>query len=246
MSWEGSGPVVALLHGFTLRGVSFARVAAGRNAVAPDLPGHGATDVNPIRMGATVAALATWLESTRPALVVGYSMGGRVALHLGLDRPELVPRMLLVSTGLGIADAHERAARTRSDERLAATIEKSGVARFIERWIDHPIAGTARVDPQLRMADSANRLGHDPLLLAEALRALGPAGHGPLHDRLADLEMPTAWMAGSLDPAYAEIARVGAAASDGEATVVAGAGHNLILEAPESVGAVIDRLVREG
>ena len=243
-SWEGVKPAVAFLHGFTLRGTSFAHVASGHKALAPDLPGHGSTKITPITLNSTLVALAAWLKSCRPALLAGYSMGGRIALHLGFMYPKLVPRLLLISTGLGIVDPHARVVRANSDARLAMAIEQGGVKRFIDDWINHPIAGTGRMKAPLREVDRAGRIGHDPLLLAAALRALGPASHTPLHNRLGNLDIPTTWMAGSLDPEYATIARTSAATSSGKAIVVPDAGHNLVLEAPDAVGAVVDRLLR--
>ena len=242
-SWRGSGPAVAFLHGFTLRGTSFARIASGHKALAPDLPGHGSTKITPISLNSTLIALAAWLKSCRPALLAGYSMGGRIALHLGFMYPELVPHLLLISTGLGIVDPHARATRAKSDARLAIAIEQGGVARFIDGWINHPIAGTGRMGAPLREVDRASRMGHDPLRLAAALRALGPGSHTPLHNRLSDLDIPTTWMAGSLDPRYTTIAQTSAAASSGEAVVVPDAGHNLVLEAPDAVGAIVERLL---
>ncbi len=193
-------------------------------------------------METAVSSIGVWLAAVQPDLVAGYSMGGRLALHVALQRPGVVPAMLLISTGLGIADTAERAARRAADAELAAGILRDGTEAFIDRWMDHPVAGTGRVAAELRERDRQHRLVHEPVGLAAALVGLGPAAHEPLHDRLGELEMPLGWMAGSDDPAYARIAEEAAALSGGKAVIVDGAGHNLVLEAPDAVGKAIDGL----
>lgn len=193
-------------------------------------------------MAAAVAALAAWLQSARPDVVAGYSMGGRIALHLALEHPGLIPALLLISAGLGIPDEQARARRAAADATLAAAIVSEGVEAFIDRWIDHPVAGTGRLAAPLREADRLIRLGHNPQHLSAAVVGLGPAAHEPLHNRLGELTMPVVWMAGSEDRAYTDIARAGAAASGGELVIVPACGHSLALEAPGAVGDQLDRL----
>ncbi len=245
-SWGEHGPTTAALHGFTQRGVTFERLATGRSILAPDLPGHGATEIVPTDMPGAVAALAAWLRSVGPDVVAGYSMGGRIALHVALEHPGLVPTLLLISAGLGIRQEQDRARRAAADAALAATISAEGVEAFIDRWIDHPIAGTQRLPSRLREADRLARLEHGPEALADAAVGLGPAAHEPLHERVAELMMPVVWMAGAEDNSYAEIARIGAAATGGDLVIVPGCGHSLVLEAPVAVGDQIDRLATAG
>ena len=93
------------LHGFTLTGAQFSGLTAAApcRILAPDLPGHGRTDVAPVTLDATLDALGEWIESLGgPVPVLGYSQGGRIALVLALARPELVDRLMLVSASPGI------------------------------------------------------------------------------------------------------------------------------------------------
>ncbi len=234
--WEGEGQTVIGLHGFTLRGAMFNGVVGRRSFVAPDLPGHGRSRVDDISMTGTVGALATWIETIDDrGVVVGYSMGGRVGLHLALERPDLVPGLVLISSGLGIVDPTERRTRRSADEALASRIVEMGVERFIDGWLEHPIAGTGHLPEGVRAADRTLRLVHEAAPLAAALIGLGPANHEPLHERLGELTMPVTWMAGGNDPTYALLAHDAAARTGAKAVIVEGAGHNLVLERPATV-----------
>src|SRR3954468_19428282 len=114
---------IVLLHGFTQTRQSWRRTIAaldGRytRVVAPDLPGHGQmSERRPASLAATLAYLRALVDE--PHVLAGYSMGGRVALHAALARPERVRRLVLVGASPGLGDAAERAARRRADEALA-------------------------------------------------------------------------------------------------------------------------------
>src|SRR3954454_18833816 len=108
-----------LLHGFTQTRQSWRRTIAalgGRyRALAPDLPGHGlAAERRPASFAAGTAYVRA-LGGERSTLV-GYSMGGRIALNAALALPGSVERLVLVGASPGIADASEREQRRLADE----------------------------------------------------------------------------------------------------------------------------------
>ncbi len=243
----GAGPLLVALHGFTLTGAQFAPLATylDRHVLAPDLPGHGATSVTPVDLPTTIDAIAGWLtDLATPVPIVGYSMGGRVAMSLALDHPELVDRLVVISAGPGIRDPKQRAARARNDKHLAARIREVGVDRFLDDWLDAPITSTAAVDETTSSADRAIRQGNSGSGLAAALRGLGQGVSPYLGDRLGELAMPLLTVAGGNDVQYREhAASLAAAAGDGIHQVVAGVGHNVVLEAPEALGALIEEFL---
>src|SRR4051794_22462088 len=124
-------PALVLLHGFTQTRQSWRRTIAaldGRytRTVALDLPGHGQlSERRPASLAATLAYLAALVDV--PHVLAGYSMGGRVALHAALARPQLVQRLVLVGAGPGLATEAERAERRAADEGLAGLLEAIGV-----------------------------------------------------------------------------------------------------------------------
>ncbi len=238
-TWPGRAPALVCLHGFTLHGGMFAPLA-GRlpnRILAPDLPGHGSTTVDPVDFATTVAVVAGWLRTLeRPPPLLGYSQGGRVALHVAQHHPEALAHLVLVSTATGLPPA-ARAARRRTDQELAQRIEDQGVAQFLDDWTAHPLVGTNRVDESRAAADRAIREENTAAGLAAALRGLGQGVMEAVDP--ARLTVPLTWIAGAHDERYAAAAQRHAAARNGTAIIVPAAGHNVVLEAPDALAAAV-------
>lgn len=237
----GVAEKVVLLHGFTQTGRSWERVErmakqAGHALATPDLRGHGASAaVRPVDFPHVVADVAGLAED---AVLCGYSMGGRIALHTALAHPQRVRRLVLISTTAGIEDAAQRAQRRAADEALAAEIERDGIESFAARWAAQPLF--AGLPPDAAQAARADRLRNEGPGLAAALRGLGSGVMEPVWDRLDELRMPVAVLAGERDAKFVAIAhRLAGALPDASLVVVPGAGHALHLEAPREVAAAL-------
>jgi 2-succinyl-6-hydroxy-2,4-cyclohexadiene-1-carboxylate synthase len=186
-----------------------------RYRIAIDLPGHGgssAIDAPPeMHFDLLVAALDPALRALAPDGfdLWGYSMGGRVALAYALStRAPGLRRLILESASPGLESAEERTARREADDALAASLEREGLAPFVERWEALPLFATERKLPATVQAEiRAGRLAQDPHRLASALRGLSPGRQTPLWDRLAALQVPTLLVTGVLDARYQAIAR---------------------------------------
>ncbi len=235
---------VVALHGFTLHGGMYEGLAAASNLTiaAPDLPGHGRTTVAPVTMRTAVDAIADLLARHDKPLLLGYSQGGRVALHVSLAYPKLVGSLILISTSPGLGE-RARAMRRAADDGLADRIERIGTERFITEWLANPLVATDDVDRQLREADRAMRMENSAAGLAAALRGIGQAAVADSSERISDLQMPTVFMAGSEDPAYCDHATAMAESCGERPVLIEGAGHNVVLEATDAVAAVMRRLV---
>ncbi len=228
-----------LVHGFTQTGRSWDvvadRLATTHEIVAVDAPGHGGSG----EVAADLPTGAGLLGATGDrATYVGYSMGGRLALHFAVARPDLVDRLVLVSATAGVEDADERAARRRADEELAASIERDGVDAFLTRWLAQPLFATLPAEA----AQRADRSRNTAAGLASSLRLAGTGTQEPLWDALPALTMPVLLVAGALDRKFAAIAeRMATALPDATLAVVEGAGHTVHLEQPATFVDLLER-----
>lgn len=246
---------VVLLHGFSGTHRAWDGVAARLRPErylprALDLPGHGdAADAHGVGEEAiTFAGCVSHVLDRAPRRFVlcGYSLGGRVALHVALAAPERVARLVLVSTTAGIEDASERAERSASDHRLAGELERGGWAgfdSFIERWRTQPLfaADPAEVGALAREDQRRNR----PEALAAVLRGVGSGEMQPLWDRLPELTMPVTVLVGDRDAKFLALGeRMVALLPDAE-LVIAPGGHGLPLENPAAVADALQRIDAE-
>lgn len=239
--FAGDPPSLVALHGFTLHGGMFAGLAAriGLHLLAPDLPGHGRTTVTPVRMATAVAALAEWLTSLPgPVPVLGYSQGGRVALQLAIGHPALVSHLILVSTSPGLDEA-DREARSKADARMADHIEKMGIDASLDEWLYNPITATTAVSEDLRRADIELRRENTAHGLAAALRGMGQGATPDGRAALVTLPMPIAIIAGGRDVKYTGVAGDMARSRGEEPIIIPGVGHNVILEDPGGLAAIV-------
>ena len=190
------------LHGFTQRGSMWDEVAAlaGGEWSTPDLPGHGGRPA--CSWEEAVALVGGLLEGVAPPrCLVGYSMGGRLALAVALDHPSLVDRLVVVSAAAGIEEGADRQRRRAEDLALADRLEAMGVGAFVDEWLSRPLfAGLAARPPEWRAADREARAGNDAAGLAAALRLLGQGAQPYLGDRLGELRMPVLLVAGGRRP----------------------------------------------
>jgi 2-succinyl-6-hydroxy-2,4-cyclohexadiene-1-carboxylate synthase len=238
---------VVLLHGFGGTRRAWDGVAARLDPerylpLALDLPGHGQRAAQSGAGGLpSFSGCVEQVLAAAPAhfTLGGYSLGGRIALHVAIAAPERVTRLVLVSTSPGIEDAAERAARRESDELLARRLEEEPFERFIGDWRGQPLF--AEDPPYVTAHASALMRRNRPGSLATAMRGLGAGAMDPLWDRLGELAMPVDLLAGARDGKYVAISsRAAEAIPDGRVTVLDG-GHVLPLENPDGVAGALEQ-----
>ena len=245
----GDGPPVTLLHGFTQSGRSWreliSHMAEGWKWIVPDLRGHGQTVSEPgapCSMDAcTEDLVALWeeLDLGRTHLV-GYSMGGRLALHVAARRPERLLSLLTIGAHAGLAE-DARAGRRQGDEALAQRIESDGIESFVDYWGSLPLfAGLERRGEGYVGQLRAERLQNHVAGLACSLRGMGAGVMEPLWDDLGRVGVPCTFVAGQLDHGYvASARRLAAAVPDGKVEIVLRAGHAVQQERPEAFARVL-------
>jgi 2-succinyl-6-hydroxy-2,4-cyclohexadiene-1-carboxylate synthase len=240
---RGSGPPLALLHGFTQTGRLWGRFGDGLadsyTLVAVDLPGHGGSDAVRADLptsGRLVAEAIRGAIGDSPCGLLGYSLGARVALHVLAQSDLHVSRAALIGATGGIEDPETRTLRRRSDEVLADELETSGdVEGFLESWLGGPLFE--------RLGDGAERterLRNSATGLASSLRLCGTGTQEPLWDAVPAIRCPILALAGTDDTRFAAHAlRLARLAASGVVSLVPGGGHAVHLAQPDHTGRIV-------
>lgn len=208
----------------------------------------------PERYRCTCLDLGTWtfeerveeiLAAVAPGdALVGYSMGGRLALHAALREPDRLGALVLVGVSAGIEDRAEREDRRRSDESLAEWMERRSIEEVVERWERSPVFETQ--PPALREWQRPGRLSHEPRLLAQLLRSAGQGALEPVWGRLETLVCPVLLTAGEQDRRYASAAgRMADRLPNARVRLVPDAGHAPQLEAPAEFARLLAEFLDE-
>ena len=248
----GPGRRLVLLHGFTQGPGSWDPLLGALDPayeiVRVTLPGHGPADGASARVrlpfeaaaGAVAEAVAA-AAGAEPATWFGYSLGGRLALRVAIDRPDLVGSLVLLGATAGIEEPAARAARVEIDERLASGLERKGVERFVDGWLAQGLFSRL---PRAAAGVEERRAGTVDGL-AGSLRLLGTGAQEPVWDRLGELGMPVLLMAGEHDSKFSALAFRLAAGIGPSAglSFVPGAGHAAHLERPQSVATILTRFL---
>ncbi len=211
---ERTLPRILFLHGFLGSGGDWLPVARELCndfcCVMVDLPGHGKAGFReaPPSDGffeQTVDALAELLRlsASSPSYLVGYSMGGRLALALLLRHPELFTKAIIVSASPGLRTNKEQSDRQVHDDRIARKIERN-FEGFIEAWYDQPLFATLKHHPIFKEVESERKI-NDPRNLALALRVLGTGRQRSQWEALQHNRVPIRFFVGEKDERYVEI-----------------------------------------
>jgi 2-succinyl-6-hydroxy-2,4-cyclohexadiene-1-carboxylate synthase len=251
----GEGRPLLLLHGFTgdVSSWSFLAGLEGVTRIAVDIIGHGNSDspATPERysMAHAVRDLEAVLDAcgVDKATVLGYSMGGRLALHFALDTPHRVEALILESASPGLEDPRERDSRVEADNALADRIEREGIEAFVDYWQSIPLfASQSGLPVEIFEAQRNRRLGQTPTGMAHSLRGMGAGRQSYLMARLGEIETPTLLLAGALDERYARLAEaMGLLIRDSRVKIIAKAGHAAHLEQPDVFIAAVERFLTE-
>ena len=207
------GVRILALHGFTGSGLDWAPIAArlDRSFLAPDLLGHGASpapeDWRAYRVHRVVSQCLDWCGLDSDWVVMGYSMGGRVALRLAPLLGDRLKGLVLISASPGIQGAKARAERMAQDAALAGSIERFGADWFSQYWSERPIIQSQKQIPEsVRASMLVRRKSNRPVGLAGSLRGMGQGAVDPVWSTLGDLDVPCLVISGEQDVRYTEIA----------------------------------------
>jgi len=228
------------LHGFMGSGADWSDMTAALSGehLAIDLPGHGTNiglpDAGYTMAGATAQLLATLdAEGWDAVNLVGYSMGGRLALYIAVHHPQRIRRLVLVSASPGLKTEAERAARRSVDAERAEAIMADFDA-FLDDWYTLPVF--ASLPDEVATEQVRRKRSNEPHELAKSLRFMGTGSQLSMWPSLPGLTVPTTLIVGERDAKFVRIAHSMKGAHDAfDLRVIADAGHMAHVERPQEM-----------
>lgn len=236
------GPALLMLHGFLGNCQDFDRVLPELSqrfyCITPDLPGHGQTLTQPdgytfTKTTQTLLSLLNVLQ-IKQANLLGYSMGGRLALYMVWRSPRRFSQVVLESASPGLKAEQERQKRVEKDWAIAHQIETTSLSKFLTHWYKNPLFHSLKTHPELYQAMLIRRQNNRPTELANALRGFSTGIQPSLWQSLAEIEIPLLLLVGEQDDKFVSIAQEVALSQPTLATiqVCSSCGHNVHLESP--------------
>jgi len=253
VSIKGEGEPLLLLHGFTGSHKSWGKYvdtwSKQFRVIAVDIIGHGFSECpeepNRYSMQHAVQDMEALLDKLQLAKVhiVGYSMGGRLALSFAMMHSERVNKLVIESGSPGIETEELIQQRKLADEELACKIEQEGILKFIDYWESIPLFQTLRqCSAEAQQSIREQRLYNDPLGLANSLRGMGTAAQPSWWDQLHLLDVPVLLICGEQDEKFVAIAtKMNAKLPNSNYAEVSNSGHLVHVEQP----LIFDKLVKE-
>jgi len=240
----GSGLPIVMLHGFTGSVQNWnpiaERLSRHYQITAIDILGFGDSDkpqdIESYHMENIASDLSMLLRSlsAAPMHLVGYSMGGRLALYMIWRYPQLFTSATLESTSSGLKTQIERIERAERDNALADRIEHEGIEAFVDFWETLPIwESQQQLSEEIKQQQHQQRLSNDPVGVANSLRGMGTGVQPSLWNDLEDIQIPVQLIAGEQDPKFMRImGEMYQMLPCSRLNTIADVGHNTHLENP--------------
>ncbi|MDQ0216564.1 2-succinyl-6-hydroxy-2,4-cyclohexadiene-1-carboxylate synthase [Oikeobacillus pervagus] len=249
---KGEGEPLLLLHGFTGESSTWDKLMEQLSprfqCIAVDIVGHGKSakpdNINDYKIERVAENITFILNelNINQTHVLGYSMGGRLALTMAILFPEKVKSLILESASPGIKTEEERRKRRESDHLLANRIIQLGIERFVNDWENIPLFSTQKRLPiHIQQSIRKQRLSQSPLGLANSLRGMGTGEQPSFWGDLHNVEIPVLLVTGAVDEKFCRIANeMKKSLPHAEWTRVLGVGHTIHVEDCEKFGKIID------
>ena len=240
----GDGSPLLLLHGFTGSSANWQTFVPALSqdfqTITVDLLGHGRTDSptdhQRYQMAPAAADLIALIDrlTGQPFHLLGYSMGGRLALYTAVHYPQTIQSLILESASPGLETAVERETRREADNALAGYIEREETKSFVNYWESLPLWNSQeKLPPAIKNRLRQQRLQNNPLGLANSLRGMGTGVQPSLWSRLAHVTCPTLLLAGEIDQKFTAIGqRISNIIPQAQLQILLDVGHTTHLENP--------------
>lgn len=247
----GKGEPVVLLHGFTGSTQTWDQILPllqnNCQCILVDIIGHGKTDAPTYSylyemesVGNDIISILDKLLISKTALV-GYSMGGRLALSIAVNHPDRISKLVLESSSPGLRSEEERSARKKSDEELAFKIEKYGLDWFIDYWESIPLFQSQKSLALETQTLIRKQRGHNNVIgLANSLRGMGTGSQPSYWDNLLTLFVPVLLICGEIDEKFCFLAvEMEKRLPKSRVEKIKAVGHAIHVEEPKFFGKIV-------
>ncbi|MDG2169821.1 MAG: 2-succinyl-6-hydroxy-2,4-cyclohexadiene-1-carboxylate synthase [Opitutales bacterium] len=249
--WEGkqSLPKVICLHGFLGCGKDFKIVrdnyAGHPTIIAPDFPDYSQSPTCGYSWESCIQALDKLIvaESKDAAcILLGYSMGGRIALQYALQHADNLAGLVLVGATPGIADEKERAARKEKDIAQANMLREQSLDDFLKHWFKQDIIrAQSQISEPYQSDMRRTRESNNSIALAQSLSFLGTGSMPSAWEHLANLHQPTLLVTGDGDEKFKTIAgNMETQLPNAQHATIKDAGHACCFEKPLAFTQALD------
>jgi 2-succinyl-6-hydroxy-2,4-cyclohexadiene-1-carboxylate synthase len=247
----GEGFPLLLLHGFTGDTSTWTPFwhdwGSHSRLIVPDIIGHGKTEspneLNRYKIESVAHDLKVILDEmgVNQVDLLGYSMGGRLALTFAILFPNMVRKLILESASPGLLTAAEREKRCMKDLELADFIKEHSIEHFVDYWEEIPLFSTMKRLPlPTRKTVRNQRLGNSPTGLANSLFGMGTGSQPSWWDKLAQLTCEVLLLTGERDEKFCGIAeKILRELKNGTWVVVENSGHAIHVEEKEKFGTIV-------
>ncbi|MEO1023058.1 MAG: 2-succinyl-6-hydroxy-2,4-cyclohexadiene-1-carboxylate synthase [Bacteroidota bacterium] len=235
-------PYLVMLHGFLGSGNSFNHLIDSLtpfcNPVLIDLLGHGKTEGAELHyrfsVNEQVADVCKLIQEQlpHPVHLFGYSMGGRLALNIALQKPEIVHTLILESTTFGIEPEAERLSRQALDARRADQI-MGNYAGFLKQWRELPLFNQVQISGDYRDTIHAIQHQQEPVWMANQLLGFGTGTMPAVRHKLNEIKNPVLLLTGERDRKFVTINQtMKRELPNSELVIVKESGHRIFAEQP--------------
>lgn len=247
----GTGFPLLLLHGFTgdsSTWTPFCSVWGGHSKlIIPDIVGHGKTiiseELDRYKIESAAGDLNLLLEQLgiNQIDILGYSMGGRLALTFAILYPKKVRKLILESASPGLETEEERKNRSMNDFRLARFIKEEGIQSFVDYWETIPLFATMEKLPaETKRSIRKQRLNNSPIGLANSLIGMGTGSQPSWWENLSQLSCEVLLLTGEKDVKFCRIAeKMMKKLENGTWIAVQKSGHAIHVEDAEKFGTIV-------
>lgn len=246
---KGAGQPLICFHGFAENSSTWEFLQLNNcQMVLLDLIGHGDSEkphsLEPYSLPVMLQHIHQLIEDLgfTTYSLLGYSMGGRLALAYALAYPQEVLRLILESSSYGECDPQNRVKRREHDVWMANSILENGIEWFNHYWSNLDLfASQIHLSSGVREKISERRLRNSPQALANTLRGTGQGIYPCLKEHISNLAIPVLYINGEYDEKYQGIGQEFTQLNPSiRREIIAGVGHNTHIENPKAFTEVVN------